>query len=644
MKKLLIGLLLGGCVAIGSYVAVNYSAAAQCENWLRDAKAAEEKGLNALVITTLTLYFNSTTCRSAQDADAVHLLTKSRKHVPLPSNAHLGQAIVLAKQGLQLGEDTNAGLEIASAYLVHGKWAQARAMARQFKTTQSGLIALAASVALAEDKEIEFDFKQLEENNGSTFSLLLAHRLLLKRSSILAVDNTPVEDQNGEAKLPLAAPANESMEQIVAYIADPTQDEMILPVAMAVAATMSFDDLATATSLLTAKGKLVVATIMLDQPDRAMTSQLLIRLAHLMWMQGDLKSLDGEFLSRKAQGMMPAEVIFAVCLAKRRGNQICPFEFDEAQYQERHGAYAASKWAVLLEGLSGENLQSGQLIDALNDMGTLLDGNGLAHQFKASLLSSLGEKALAHKYERLAEGTGYKGIMSFGAMPHHRQLSCDANDQLCISKTLSSFVGDLGLWRQAVEAGFKPNLYLAQQLREHSPEEAVLWRIVLAQALLRAGDDESMVEALIILRPVLTWVPSHSAAQLLAATAYFYFGDTEAVFIALSSAVAHRPNRAVETLRLAVGFYEDGNKISANQLVHWWQGVTLLEMKARNLTVTHPEGEQLLRERLSLLAAFAEGKNDIDLSIATYEKLLQQNPNNHMALNNLAYHLLLIHN
>ena len=639
MKKMFMVLMGIATLVFGVFIAIDSQGKQRCDLWLNDARLHDTSNRHARVIDKLTLYFESEDCRSKNDAGAVHLLAKSRKMVPLPLNAHLGQEILLAKHGLQLGENASSQLETASAHLAHSRWEQARQAARQLDTAQASMISLAASVALSEGAEVEHDFNTLIEGEASPFSVLLAHKLLQRRSFGRL-------DGGDHASAPAVGGAdisrfesNEALLDFVNYIIAPDDDYNILPAAMRVAGALSDKDLATASSLLTAKGKLVVATLILDQQSRPLAPALLVRLARLFWVQGDLKALDKLFLTRKIAGIWPAEVLLAVCIAQRKLHQICDVDFDRDLYEERYGAYVATKWSAVLTGLSAERLDVVPLINALNDMGHLVAGNGLALQLKASLLFRIGENKLAQKYSQAAALLGYAGIVALEAPISQRKLPCKPDETQCIADVLNMNGGEFDLWRQALAVGFKPDSQLAQQLRAKSPEEAILWRIVSAQALIREGDDESMAEALILLRPVLAWVPIHATAQLLVAVCYFHFEDMEAVLLALSSAVKHNPNRAVEALRLALGFYEAGNTIAASQLAHWWQGVTLLEIEARGLVSANVDGEKLLQERLSLLAAYAEEKKDADLSIVTYETLLRLNPNNHMALNNLAYHL-----
>ena len=632
--------LIAGCSAVlmavlGAVVGVNQWQKDLCDTWLIDAKVQAQRGLFSTSSDTLTLYFSSKTCRSAKDAKALHLLAHVQGKIPAPQNIHLVQQINLSQLGLQLGQDKSAYLAQASAHLAHGNWDKADQSAKRAEGPQAALISLAVSIALQDEVAIAASLKAFRESDPTPFSQALIRSLrrlsgvLKESSSHRYLHGLQLEKINQES----------AVEILAGFVADPSKYSISLEFAGALAANMSLKDISVASSLLATKGELRIAVTLLDQPKRAMTPVLIKRLGKLLWLSGKLYLLDTVFLNRQTLGVMPAEAFFVVCAAELSLTQRCEFRFASADYKKRHGAYAAGRWHTLLSLMAEPKLNAPALIDALNAMTSLLKGNAIALHFKAQLLNSIGEQVLAVKYGRMAEALGFGDAPSMVLFTTDNLQVCNDNKLDCFAERLKKQPGHFALWRRALQEGFKADLNLAVLLREASPKEAILWRSVLAQSLISTGTDESVAEALVIVRPVLNWAPHHAVPRLLAATAYAHFGDSQATFIELAATVEFNPNRAVETLRLAYGFYKRGKMVTADQLVHWWHAVTLLEIKARNIGVLSPEAIALLDQRLSLLAAIAEQKQDDALLMVAYGWLLQANTQNHMALNNLAFHL-----
>jgi|GEM_PF-6856402 len=632
--------LIGGCSAVliavlGAVAGVNQWQRDLCDTWLIDAEDQARRGLFAASSDTLTLYFSSKTCRSAKDAKALHLLAHVQGEIPGPQNIHLVQQISLSQLGLQLGQDKRAYLAQASAHLAHGNWEKASQAAMRAEGPQAALIWLTASIALDDEEAIAAGLKAFRESEATPFANALVTNLL--SASDLAHD---ISSRRDPPAIQVSKIRGENNQEILAaFVAEPSKYVLSSEFASELAPSMSLKDISAASSLLAAKGEMRIAITLLDQPKRAMTPGLIKRLAKLLWLRGELDVLDNAFLRRKVAGVMPAEAFFVVCAAQLSLTQRCEFQFSSANYKKRHGAYATGRWLVLLSLMAEEKLDAAVLIDALSDMPSLLRGNAIALHFKAQLLNSIGEQEVAKKYSRMAKALGLGGAPRLALAKTESLQVCSDNKMDCFVGRLNRQPGYFGLWRRALKEGFKADLKLAVLLREESPKEAILWRTVLAQSLISAGTDEGVAEALVIVRPVLEWAPRHAVPRLLAATAYAHFGDSEATFIELAAAVEHNPNRAVEILRLAYGFYEHGKMVSADQLVHWWHAVTLLEIKARQIAPLSPEANALLDQRLSLLAAIAEQNHDDTLLMAAYGWLLQANAQNHMALNNLAFHL-----
>ena len=98
------------------------------------------------------------------------------------------------------------------------------------------------------------------------------------------------------------------------------------------------------------------------------------------------------------------------------------------------------------------------------------------------------------------------------------------------------------------------------------------------------------------------------------------------------NAVSSNPKSTVASLRLSLHFYAADNGLSATELNHWWETLTRAEVGTKD-----PESASaLIVERAMILAAIAEEEQDALLAINAYQTVLKEQPDNHVALNNLA--------
>lgn len=607
------------------YIAYDRTVSNRCTEWLTNAGSFNNQGYYSQTIEQLTLYFSTDRCRTVSDANAIKLLSEARIHVPLPQNAHLSQQLALANLGWKLKRDDQYHLIGASAALVRGSWAEARKSARQSKGTRAALIALTASIRLADLDSAKDDLEWFVLSDASHFQWSLLQQLLFQEPElqILVGSQAPKIDKNIQALAALSAGADAPL------VATSTVNNL--------KTALSDDDLSTATSLLIAQGHQQIAKALLDQPERQLSAPLLTRHARLLWGQKDLKTLS-TFHGRSHQETMPGEVHMIVCLADLEINQNCTNRFDSEDYQRRYGAYAASRWGKLLSELSRSPIKSSLVLDALSSMKDLVAASPVAQQLAGIHYNLIGETVLAEYYFSRALAFGLEIPLNQADTIVDTDLakeSCAATNTKCISHRLSNNIEDFQLWRRALSSGFKPDAKMLKLLRGASPKEATLWRLAQAHAATNAGTDQSMAESLQLIRPVLKWTPDAAMPNLLASAGTAHFSDNDATYGHLATAAKSDPNSAVAALRLALHYYNNGS-ISPSELVHWWTSITRLEMKARGAKASDIRIKGLLLERLAILALEGEQRKDKTLAMATYETILEISPNHHIALNNVA--------
>lgn len=610
------------------YIAYDRAASGRCSEWLTDAGSFNNQGYYSQTIEQLTLYFSSDRCRTVSDANAIKLLSEARIHVPLPQNAHLSQQLALANLGWKLKRDDQYHLIGASAALVRGNWAEARKSARQSKGTRAALIALTASIRLADLDSAKDDLEWFVQSDASHFQWSLLQQLLFQEPElqILVGSQAPKIDKNIQALAALSAGADAPL------VATSTVSNL--------KTALSDDDLSTATSLLIAQGHQQIAKALLDQPERQLSAPLLTRHARLLWAQKDLMTLSA-FLGRSHKETMPGEVHMMVCLADLQINQNCTNKFDSEDYQRRYGAYAASRWGNLLSELSRSPIKNGGVLDALSSMKDLVAASPVAQQLAGIHYNLIGETALAEYYFSRASAFGLETLLNRADTivdTDPTKEPCAETDSMCISHRLNNNIEDFQLWHKALSTGFKPDIKMLKLLRDASPKEATLWRLAQARAATNTGTDQSMAESLQLIRPVLKWTPNAALPNLLASAGTAHFSDNDATYGHLATAAKSDPDSAVAALRLALNYYNNGS-ISPSELVHWWISITRLEMKARGLKASDTRIKDLLLERLAILASVGERRKDKELAMSTYEAILEITPTHHIALNNLAVKL-----
>lgn len=611
--------------AVGLYQYNQFRIQSRCDEWFKVSKSYEARGYYSLAIEQLTLFFAQDKCRGNNDPHAVELLVQSRVHVPLPGNAHLAQQISLSRYGWHLKRNDAHYIRMASANLVSGNWLAAHRAAKKARGARAALIELVSSVFTENREYTEKAVERLAKEKPSQLQTAMA-RILLERNPKTA----DLAEQLQKTETPYG--------QLATKLLEPDRVDYSIIKAAELRAKLNDDDLAIASTLLKNSGSLELASILLDQPNRPLPKALLLRLVNLLWLQ-DLKQLLGPgFLKRKATETMPAEAYLTVCLAAIEQKDACTYRFPEREYEKRYGPHAAHNWATVLKELSKDHPRPGHVLTAMENMEELNKGSGLVQTLASAMYASIEEPDLAIAAQRRANWLGHSRPLTPVAFRKFAP-DCADRDIACLERELLNNPGNHGLWRMALATDVEIKPALAMKLQSASPNGATLWRIVQANHALKEGTDKATAKALKLVRPVLKSAPNQSLPHLIAASATARFKDLDAAYLHLANAVKANPDKAVQALRLTIGFYEADTSIDLTGLVQWWQKITRLEMLARGQTSQGENTKKLVLERLSILAAYAEEKRLLNLAEATYRAILELTPENHMALNNLAYKL-----
>ena len=594
MKKILIlGLIVvcatGGVVGFKHYKSYRNN---MCVSWLTQARAAEHSGYHAKAIEHLTLYFSEADCRGKNDPAAIETFSVARLNVPIPGGGEVAQQLSLSRVGWRLGRNPEFQLMQAKAALAIGDWHSAAELASYSRTGQSVLIRIAALVRMKDWAELQTIIDELDQKTVSPFQRSLLSTLLV---------NSPVTAPAGAARPDLEHLARHALRGGTGNIK---------ATANSVKSILTDDDLTVATTLLTAAGEYEVVIELLDQPRRSLPSGLLKRLAFQFWSTSNHRALMN-FPVRNSYRPLKAEVLLLMCLAERELTENCSIKFDEMDYGKRYGRYAAQNWSRLFKLLNDADTPAHTIVDALVSMVDLVKTEPAAYQLLASLYGELDETELEARFTRTAS--------MFGLAPSGNWQRSPAPS-----------------WTERLSDGFRPTKSQVELLEDVSPDQATLWRLAKSHLALSEANDEGAAEALRIVRPVLSWAPEVAAAQLIAASSTAHFGDYEASFGHLMTAVKSDAKSAVAALRLSLHFYKQQNGLSATELHHWWETISRAEVSTTNPGSVGPKIRQLLVDRSLILAAIAEEEQDEKLARNAYWSVLKEEPSNHIAMNNLA--------
>lgn len=590
MKKLIVSSALALTVATGfiGFKALKVHRQQICDSWLQSAITAQTTGYHSRAIDKLTLYFSEDNCRGKTDPQAITTLANARPHVPLPGGTELVQQLSLSRLGWQLERDPSFQLTQAKAALALGDWTTAAELADYASGARADFIKIAAAVRLKDWQKLQETVDELDTASTSSFQYALLSEMLVDA--------------------PVHLPARPLQSKFTDFARSILRggDNQIDKKAYAVNNLLTMEDLNIATGLLVATRQTKAVIALLDQPRRPLSPSLLKKLAKQYWLSHNHAALM-DFQQRNIDGALPGETILLICLAEQEMHGVCTTSFDAADYEARHGNYASSHWKKLLQLLQSSATPAHEIVDALVEMEDLIRKEPIAYQLLASLYSELGEVELAKRFEGAAS--------MFGLSPKGKW-----------------HINEKPSWTSKLADGYMPTQAEVSTLQDLSPKQSILWRLAKSRLALSKNTDEGAAEALRIIRPVLGWAPEVASAQLIAAASTAHFGDHEASYGHLMNAVSADPKSTVAALRLSLHFYSEKNGLTATELNHWWETLTRAEVQNNN-----PENTiKLIAERAMILAAIAEEEQDSSLAQNAYRTVLKEQPDNHIALNNLA--------
>ncbi len=620
----------------GGYFSVQKSFESRCSGWLNTAQEAYDNKLYANVIEDLRLYFTQDKCRSKADPNAIALLAQARLHVPLARGAHVTQQLILSKLGLSRDQIEKDTYTLATSFLVRGEWYEALRRAKRLKTTEGGLVWLAAAVALSNEKEVRDAVEMLSSNDLTPFKQAMLN-------SYADMHDILMMYWAGDA----LEEANQPIADFARYIAFGEKDEVIDYDVTAFRHKLSDSDLATATSLLVSRGDIKLVLDLLDQRDRDLPAQLRIRQFRLLWQTEQYEYIKTVY---KYLNDIPLEVMFIECLAGREISGTCGTELDLKYLKNRYGNYAAGNWYTLIDTLKQPEPSMKMLWNAVETVTEQEPASAPLIQLLATVQLLSGEEELAkHSLDRL-EGLGTVKVMTTQFTKTYDRnkaalkmvASCLEQENppkdICWDAIGEQYGSTHVYWRELMKV--RPTLEDEQirKLEKISAKGATLWRLAKAKRLLGEATQPAAAEALTLLKPVLKNAPNISSAHFMAADIKLMFGDINTAFNHYGQTIEISPQNAVLATRLAFTAYQKGLDLSPELLVNWWAAFTWLELAGTKIKNKPQISVQFVEGRLMLLASYGEEKNDIAIAEAAYRKILEVMPDNHIALNNLAFH------
>ncbi len=620
----------------GGYFSVQKSFESRCSGWLNTAQEAYDNKLYANVIEDLRLYFTQDKCRSKADPNAIALLAQARLHVPLARGAHVTQQLILSKLGLSRDQIEKDTYTLATSFLVRGEWYEALRRAKRLKTTEGGLVWLAAAVALSNEKEVRDAVEMLSSNDLTPFKQAMLNSYADMHDILMMYWTGDVLEE-----------ANQPIADFARYIAFGEKDEVIDYDVTAFRHKLSDSDLATATSLLVSRGDIKLVLDLLDQRDRDLPAQLRIRQFRLLWQTEQYEYIKTVY---KYLNDIPLEVMFIECLAGREISGTCGTELDLKYLKNRYGNYAAGNWYTLIDTLKQPEPSMKMLWNAVETVTEQEPASAPLIQLLATVQLLSGEEELAkHSLDRL-EGLGTVKVMTTQFTKTYDRnkaalkmvASCLEQENppkdICWDAIGEQYGSTHVYWRELMKV--RPTLEDEQirKLEKISAKGATLWRLAKAKRLLGEATQPAAAEALTLLKPVLKNAPNISSAHFMAADIKLMFGDINTAFNHYGQTIEISPQNAVLATRLAFTAYQKGLDLSPELLVNWWAAFTWLELAGTKIKNKPQISVQFVEGRLMLLASYGEEKNDIAIAEAAYRKILEVMPDNHIALNNLAFH------
>ncbi|WND03282.1 hypothetical protein QGN29_02725 [Temperatibacter marinus] len=597
-KKLLIGFSILTLCLISIFTYREYKSY-QCTNLMTSAKLQSEQGYYSDVVKLSTLYFSNSACRGKDDPKMIELLAEARMSVVLPANTHLPAQLMMMRMGVSLKNNDYQTLEIAKANFLAEKWATARRMSLPIHSPEAAKIVIASSLKLKDYETVDTYINQYLQVEKSPYARALLVTLINRVEEQFDINKQfiPKEEYLSLAALLFQGQLSQkNYQQLKSH-----------------AQKMSEDDLLSYSSIALFNRLPKAAITLLRQPDRYLTQDLILRLGKLLWQEGYYEELSTQFLTYKYTGFPRSDYSLLICLSQLHFHGNCKIKYDEQDYARREGVFLSSRYATLFSALRVKNMK--EILDGFSKMNSLRVGLSIIDYIEGCLYLDINEKKQASYFFKASLKLKKK-------LPACRSFGYDNK----LGKIISHIYESKHVSYDDI-----------QYLKKNSPDNAYGRRLHAANQIVGYQEENSQAKVMKLLRPIIQKTPQHPAAQQMMASAYTYFQDEKNALLSLIQAVEAKPELIAQVSRLALGFYEQ-NKIKSKTLVNWWHALAHQEFKQRK-GLSFDQKQALIRDRLYILAMHSRKKIDTALYIATYEKLVEIEPKNDIALNNLAYAL-----
>jgi tetratricopeptide (TPR) repeat protein len=304
-------------------------------------------------------------------------------------------------------------------------------------------------------------------------------------------------------------------------------------------------------------------------------------------------------------------------------------------------------WACLAKAATANPIQPRDLAQATDAALARCSNSPVILHLRARALQLAGEPHVAITWARRAQihAPAWRSLDGYiTSLIHEAQSPLPAD----------SIAADWPSWSQARQQGpgamarFLQNPSLAddskrfnaavEALRQQSPSDAIQWRLLEARSLLRPAASEAQIaKAGILAREAVGFAPQSPAAHLLLGACQVRISRFDDALHSLLTAVNLDPRMTPQALTISLTFPNVFTPGQATALVRFVNAATAIQTAGDS----SPSAQSLLTQRLLALADLGHRANNLHLCQASYRSILQHDPSNHLAANNLAAVMLL---
>ena len=547
-----------------------------CDDWRFSAQSAVKKGHHAVVLSKLAPYFATPDCGGNRDVEALNWAFEARINVPQSDFSHISGAENLTRLLSDLGDD-RAKIRMARLLLRDGYSDKAIDLLKESDDPEARDLSAI----------IKGDYSNLADNRTVGFQKAVSRQFI----------------QPGDKS------AGSPLDRVAARLIRGRRNETLKEDLVLVSGNLNLQEATLLTSLLLRIGKLEETVLSLRRVQVELNDLLLNRLSLTLFKLRRFEELTGPVLGGRPKSEWPERTLVLAALSGLINRTAVHIDYNDHTASKRIGMEAAAAWNSLFSALSSPPLDGRETLDALALVAPFAPGFGPISRLEADILSLYGEDRLADRAAGFAAALGFEE--PFGVAIKSPEKFHELKRQLQNKAEVSD--------NEIAE------------LKALSPVQTQFWRILAARTKLQSGGADDVSDALFLLRDVLSADPNDGAAHAMIANGYARFGDWSRVVQHINQAVGQSPDDTPLMLRQILGFYEGAQVPSPKLLVHAWISVTRTEANKRSVS-----DQPLLRDRLNLLAAYAEKRGDQSLAKETYLRILDYFPDNAIALNNLA--------